>query len=97
VADRTFRFTVLGRYPARLRQNATAVTVSMAAGEGDHLVPRALVPVRPEAKGSPGRTRACGPRYLSVRHRTAHLLPAQATSSHCRSDDGNPAVKAPRS
>ncbi|MGH2723551.1 MAG: hypothetical protein ACRDI0_04655 [Actinomycetota bacterium] len=38
MADRRFRFTVLGRYPARLRQNQTAVTVSMAAGEGDHLV-----------------------------------------------------------
>ena len=38
MAERTFRFTVLGRYPARLRQNMTAVTVSLAAGEGDHLV-----------------------------------------------------------
>ncbi len=33
-----YRFTVLGRYPARLRGNQTAVTVNMAAGEGDHLV-----------------------------------------------------------
>jgi hypothetical protein len=33
-----FRFTVLGRYPARLKGNATAVTVNMAAGEQAHLV-----------------------------------------------------------
>ncbi len=38
MADRRFRFTVLGRYPARLRNNQPAVTVTMAAGEGDHLV-----------------------------------------------------------
>lgn len=35
---RTFRFSVLGRYPAQLRDNATSVTVTMAAGEGDHVV-----------------------------------------------------------
>jgi hypothetical protein len=33
-----FRFTVLGRYPARLKDNATAVTVNMAAGLEGHLV-----------------------------------------------------------
>ena len=33
-----FRFTVLGRYPARVRGNKTAVTVSMASGEEDHVV-----------------------------------------------------------
>lgn len=38
MAARTFRFSVLGRYPAQLRDNATAVTVSMAAGEGEHVV-----------------------------------------------------------
>jgi hypothetical protein len=37
-SQHTFRFTVLGRYPARLRNNATAVTVNVAAGEPDHLV-----------------------------------------------------------
>lgn len=34
----TFRLTVLGRYPARLRGNAPAVTVNVAAGPGDHPV-----------------------------------------------------------
>lgn len=36
--EHRFRFTVLGRYPAHLRDNQTSVTVSMAAGAGDHLV-----------------------------------------------------------
>lgn len=36
--DVAFRLTVLGRYPARLRSNAPAVTVNVAAGAGDHLV-----------------------------------------------------------
>lgn len=34
----TFRLTVLGRYPARLRGNAPAVTVNVAAGSGHHPV-----------------------------------------------------------
>ncbi len=34
-----FRFVVLGRYPARLKDNATAVTINMSAGDlGGHLV-----------------------------------------------------------
>ena len=34
-----FRFVVLGRYPARLKDNATAVTVNVSAGDtGGHLV-----------------------------------------------------------
>lgn len=33
-----FRFTVVGRYPARLRENAPAVTVNVSTGEGEHLV-----------------------------------------------------------
>jgi hypothetical protein len=33
-----FRFVVLGRYPARMKGNATAVTVNVASGEADHLV-----------------------------------------------------------
>lgn len=33
-----FRFTVLGRYPARVKGNKTAVTVTMAAGEKGHVV-----------------------------------------------------------
>jgi hypothetical protein len=33
-----FRFTVLGRYPARLKGNQTAVTVNVAAGEPGHPV-----------------------------------------------------------
>lgn len=33
-----FKFTILGRYPARLKGNQTAVTVNMAAGEEGHLV-----------------------------------------------------------
>ena len=33
-----FRFTVLGRYPARLKGNAPAVTVNVAVGEGGKVV-----------------------------------------------------------
>jgi hypothetical protein len=33
-----YRFSVLGRYPARLRGNQPAVTVTMAAGDEQHLV-----------------------------------------------------------
>jgi hypothetical protein len=33
-----YRFTVLGRYPAHLRGNETAVTINVAAGAGQHLV-----------------------------------------------------------
>lgn len=33
-----FRFTVLGRYPARVRGNKTAVTVTVASGEDEHVV-----------------------------------------------------------
>jgi hypothetical protein len=34
-----FRFVVLGRYPARVKDNATAVTINMSAGDlGGHLV-----------------------------------------------------------
>jgi hypothetical protein len=33
-----YRFAVLGRYPARMKGNATAVTVNVASGEADHLV-----------------------------------------------------------
>jgi hypothetical protein len=33
-----FQFTILGRYPARMKGNQTAVTVNMAAGEEGHLV-----------------------------------------------------------
>jgi hypothetical protein len=36
--DHRFRFVVLGRYPARMRGNRTAVTVNMAAGDPGHLV-----------------------------------------------------------
>jgi hypothetical protein len=36
--EHRFRFTVLGRYPAHLKGNQTAVTVSMAAGEEGRLV-----------------------------------------------------------
>jgi hypothetical protein len=36
--EHRFRFTILGRYPARMRGNQTAVTVNMAAGERGHLV-----------------------------------------------------------
>lgn len=33
-----FKFTVLGRYDARLRGNEPHVTVNVLAGRGDHLV-----------------------------------------------------------
>ena len=33
-----FKFTILGRYPARLKDNETAVTVNVAAGDDNHLV-----------------------------------------------------------
>lgn len=33
-----FKFTVLGRYPARLRDNESHVTVNLRAGRDDHLV-----------------------------------------------------------
>ena len=36
--EHRFRFTILGRYPARMKGNQTAVTVNMAAGEEGHLV-----------------------------------------------------------
>ena len=36
--DHRFRFVILGRYPARMRGNQTAVTVNMSAGEEGHLV-----------------------------------------------------------
>ena len=34
----TYRFVVLGRYPARLKGNESHVTVNMTAGEGTHQV-----------------------------------------------------------
>ena len=33
-----YKFTVLGRYPARLKGNEPAVTVNVAAGEEGHVV-----------------------------------------------------------
>ena len=33
-----YKFTVLGRYPARLKGNEPAVTVNVAAGDEGHLV-----------------------------------------------------------
>ena len=36
-AEYRYRFTILGRYPARLKQNETAVTVNVLAGTGAHL------------------------------------------------------------
>ena len=33
-----FKFTVLGRYPARIKGNETAVTLNVAAGDENHLV-----------------------------------------------------------
>jgi hypothetical protein len=36
--DHMFRFVILGRYPARMRGNQTAVTVNMSAGESGRLV-----------------------------------------------------------
>jgi hypothetical protein len=38
VGRHRFLFTILGRYPARMKGNQTAVTVNMAAGEEGHLV-----------------------------------------------------------
>ncbi len=35
--DHRFRFSVLGRYPARLRGNEPAITLKVLAGHGDHL------------------------------------------------------------
>jgi hypothetical protein len=37
-ADHRFKFVILGRYPARMKGNQTAVTVNMSAGEEGHLV-----------------------------------------------------------
>jgi hypothetical protein len=37
-SEYSYKFTVLGRYPARLKGNEPAVTVNVAAGEGGHLV-----------------------------------------------------------
>ena len=38
-ASHRYRFTLLGRYPARLKGNQTAVTINVAAGDtGGHLV-----------------------------------------------------------
>lgn len=37
-ADHRFKFVILGRYPARMRENQTAVTVNMLAGEEGRLV-----------------------------------------------------------
>jgi hypothetical protein len=33
-----FKFTILGRYPARLKGNETAVTLNVAAGDESHIV-----------------------------------------------------------
>jgi hypothetical protein len=33
-----FKFTILGRYPARIKGNETAVTLNIAAGDENHLV-----------------------------------------------------------
>ena len=33
-----FKFTILGRYPARLKGNETAVTLNVAAGDEGHIV-----------------------------------------------------------
>lgn len=38
MATHRFRFVVLGRYPARMKDNATAVTVNVSSGDPDHLV-----------------------------------------------------------
>lgn len=38
MGEHRFLFTILGRYPARMKGNQTAVTVNLAAGEEDHLV-----------------------------------------------------------
>jgi len=34
----SFKFTILGRYPARLKGNETAVTLNVAAGDEGHIV-----------------------------------------------------------
>ena len=34
----TFKFTILGRYPARIKGNETAVTLNVAAGDESHRV-----------------------------------------------------------
>ena len=36
--DFRYKFTVLGRYPARTKGNEPAVTVNVAAGERGHLI-----------------------------------------------------------
>ena len=33
-----FQFTILGRYPARIKGNETAVTLNVATGDENHLV-----------------------------------------------------------
>src|SRR5947209_12630671 len=33
-----FKFTILGRYPARIKDNETAVTLNVASGDENHLV-----------------------------------------------------------
>lgn len=38
VSTHKYKFTVLGRYPARLRNNESHVTVNLLAGSEDHLV-----------------------------------------------------------
>ncbi|MDP9068179.1 MAG: hypothetical protein M3N53_07520 [Actinomycetota bacterium] len=38
MATHVYKFTVLGRYPARLRNNESHVTVNVLAGSEDHLV-----------------------------------------------------------
>jgi hypothetical protein len=37
-SEHRFRFVILGRYPARMKGNQTAVTVNMSAGERGRLV-----------------------------------------------------------
>jgi hypothetical protein len=32
-----YQFTILGRYPARLKENETAVTVNVLSGQDEHL------------------------------------------------------------
>ena len=38
MATHTYKFTILGRYPARLRNNEPHVTINLLAGSDDHLV-----------------------------------------------------------
>ena len=38
MADFCYKFTVLGRYPARTKGNEPAVTVNVAAGDAGHLI-----------------------------------------------------------